>query len=181
MDHNVLAVLLQQTLEKSTRENAETELEKIKKIIGFCPGLLQVVMSANLDQAVRQAGVIYFKNLISTSWVVKEANETIPIPIDPLPFSIHEQDKALIRESIVQAAVMAPEVIRIQLAVCICMIIKHDFPHRWPEVVQKIRYRKQFALFCHWCISIYVMTSKIFQPTHKFTFTFLATIFQARR
>ena len=155
MDHNVLAVLLQQTLEKSTRENAETELEKIKKIIGFCPGLLQVVMSANLDQAVRQAGVIYFKNLISTSWVVKEANETIPIPIDPLPFSIHEQDKALIRESIVQAAVMAPEVIRIQLAVCICMIIKHDFPHRWPEVVQKIRYRKQLVLIWHWCISIY--------------------------
>merc|ERR1719394_920109 len=55
-----------------------------------------------------------------------------------MTFSIHEQDKALIRESIVQAAVMAPEVIRIQLAVCICMIIKHDFPHRWPEVVQKI-------------------------------------------
>ena len=45
MDHNTLAVLLQQTLEKSTRENAETELEKIKKIIGFCPGLLQVVMN----------------------------------------------------------------------------------------------------------------------------------------
>ena len=97
-------------------------------------------MNANFDQAVRQAGVIYFKNLISTSWIVKEPNETTPIPIEPMSFSIHEQDKALIRESIVQAAVMAPVVIRIQLAVCICMIIKHDFPHRWPEVVQKIRY-----------------------------------------
>ena len=141
MNHNNLAVLLQQTLEKTTRENAEAELEKIKKIIGFCPGLLQVVMDPNIDQAVRQAGVIYFKNLVSTSWVVKEANETpvTPIPIEPMPFSVHEQDKALIRDSIVQAAVIAPEVIRIQLAVCICMIIKHDFPHRWPQVVQKIR------------------------------------------
>ena len=141
MDHNTLAILLQQTLEKTTRENAEAELERIKKIIGFCPGLLQVVMSGNYDQAVRQAGVIYFKNLVSTSWVVKEVNETSPIPIaiENISFSVHEQDKALIRESIVQAAVMAPEVIRIQLAVCICMIIKHDFPHRWPEVVQKIR------------------------------------------
>ena len=63
-----------------------------------------------------------------------------PIPIQPnLSFSVHEQDKAIVRENIVQAAVMAPDVIRIQLAVCINMIIKHDFPHRWSDVVQKVR------------------------------------------
>ena len=157
MDHNTLATLLKQTLDPETRENAEERLQVVRKIIGFCPGLLQVVMSANLEQSVRQAGVIYFKNIISNSWVVKEVNENgsnhttqvgpdgqpialPPIPIQPnLSFSVHEQDKAMVRENIVQAAVMAPDVIRIQLAVCINMIIKHDFPHRWPEVVQKIR------------------------------------------
>ena len=157
MDHNTLAVLLKQTLDPAAREAAEAELQKVHKIIGFCPGLLQVVMTANLDQAVRQAGVIYFKNVIGQSWVVKEANENgishitqtgpdgQPLALPPLlkpnmTFSIHEQDKAFVRENIIQAAVMAPEVIRIQLAVCISMIIKHDFPHQWPELVQKIRY-----------------------------------------
>lgn len=42
------------------------------------------------------------------------------------------------RDNIVQAVVQAPEVIRIQLSVCISMIIKHDFPHKWPQVVDHI-------------------------------------------
>ncbi len=48
------------------------------------------------------------------------------------------QDKALIRDNIVQATVEAPEVLRIQLALCVSMIIKHDFPGQWPQVVDKI-------------------------------------------
>lgn len=32
----------------------------------------------------------------------------------------------------------APEVIRLQLCVCLSMIIKQDFPHHWPDVVDKI-------------------------------------------
>ena len=32
----------------------------------------------------------------------------------------------------------APEVIRLQLAICVSMIIKQDFPLQWPEVVDKI-------------------------------------------
>lgn len=43
-----------------------------------------------------------------------------------------------VRDSIVEAIVKAPEVIRIQLSVCISMIIKHDFPHNWPQVVDQI-------------------------------------------
>ena len=46
--------------------------------------------------------------------------------------------QALVRDNIVQAVVQAPEVIRIQLSVCISMIIKHDFPHKWPQVVDHI-------------------------------------------
>ena len=66
-----LAQLLRQTLDPATREQAEAELQNVRKIIGFCPGLLQVVMNNSIDAAVRQAGVIYFKNLVSSSWVPK--------------------------------------------------------------------------------------------------------------
>jgi len=147
MDVGNLALLLKQTLDPNARERAEAELQNVKKIIGFCPGLLQVVMTNTVDAAVRQAGVIYFKNLVSSSWIPKEppepspaaiASGTVP-PINPeLTFSIHEQDKDMIRDNIVQATVQAPEVIRIQLAVCVSIIIKHDFPHKWPRVVDQV-------------------------------------------
>ena len=58
-----------------------------------------------------------------------------------MPFTIEYNFllfKALVRDNIVQAVVQAPEVIRIQLSVCISMIIKHDFPHKWPQVVDHI-------------------------------------------
>ena len=147
MDAANLALLLKQTLDPVARENAEAELKQVHKIIGFCPGLLQVVMTNTVDSAVRQAGVIYFKNLVSQSWVPKEAADTVN---PELTFSIHEQDKALVRENIVQATVQAPEVIRIQLALCISMIIKHDFPHKWPQVVDQISLTLQQPEPSHW-------------------------------
>ena len=81
MDVGNLALLLKQTLDPNARERAEAELQNVKKIIGFCPGLLQVVMTNTVDAAVRQAGVIYFKNLVSTSWIPKEPPEPSPAAI----------------------------------------------------------------------------------------------------
>lgn len=91
-------------------------------------------MQNDVDMPVRQAGVIYLKNTIMQNWEEKEADVTG----QPLVFSIHEQDRAMIRDSIVDAIVLAPEMIRVQLCVCINHIIKHDFPNRWTQVVDKI-------------------------------------------
>lgn len=51
-------------------------------------------------------GVIYLKNLITTNWADREADN------GPVEFSIHEQDRAMIRDAIVDAVVHAPELIR---------------------------------------------------------------------
>lgn len=90
-------------------------------------------MQNDVDLPVRQAGAVYLKNTIMTNWEDREADVG-----QPLPFSIHEQDRAMIRDSIVDAIVLAPEPIRVQLCVCINNIIKHDFPGRWTQVVDKI-------------------------------------------
>lgn len=90
-------------------------------------------MRNDVDLAVRQAGVIYLKNVISQSWQYRE-----PEVGQPIVFSIHEQDRAMIRDSIVEAIVMAPEIIRVQLSTCVNNIIKHDFPGRWTQIVDKI-------------------------------------------
>ncbi|XP_026684664.1 importin-7-like [Diaphorina citri] len=108
-------------------------LFQLHKIIGFAPGLLQIVMMSEVDMPVRQAGVVYLKNLITNQWVEKEVD-----PGTPLAFSLHEQDKAMIRDAIVDAVVMAPEVIRVQLAVCVSNIVKHDFPGKWTQIVDKV-------------------------------------------
>ena len=47
-----------------------------------------------------------------------------------MPFNIHEQDRATVREAIVDAVVHSPDLIRVQLAACTLKIIKHDFPGR---------------------------------------------------
>lgn len=65
-------------------------------------------MQNNVDQPVRQAGAIYLKNLITNSWSDHESKAG-----EPIPFSIHEQDRAMIRGSIVDAIVHAPDIIKL--------------------------------------------------------------------
>ncbi|XP_066249928.1 importin-7 isoform X1 [Euwallacea similis] len=125
--------LLRATICPMDRLQAETQLDQIHKIIGFAPALLQVVMMSDCDMPVRQAGAIYLKNLISNSWQEKEAENG-----QPAPFALHEQDRALIRDSIVDAVVHAPELIRTQLCSCVNVVVKHDFPGRWTQIVDKV-------------------------------------------
>ncbi|XP_012261739.1 importin-7 [Athalia rosae] len=133
MDPRKLTDLLRATIDPAQQKQAEEQLAQIHKIIGFAPSLLQVVMTAEVDMPVRQAGVIYLKNLITTNWAEREVEVGVPVP-----FSIHEQDRAMIRDAIVDAVVHAPDLIRVQLAVCISNIVKHDFPGRWTQIVDKI-------------------------------------------
>lgn len=98
-------------------------------------------MMADCDMPVRQAGAIYLKNLISQSWQEKEVESG-----QPLPFTLHEQDRALIRDSIVDAVVHAPELIRTQLCTSVNNMVKHDFPGRWTQIVDKVRIWQLFRL-----------------------------------
>ncbi|CAG9771004.1 unnamed protein product [Ceutorhynchus assimilis] len=125
--------LLRATIDPNQRQQAENQLDQIHKIIGFAPALLQVIMTADCDMPVRQAGAIYLKNLISTNWQDRETEAG-----QPLPFALHEQDRALIRDSIVDAVVHAPDLIRTQLCTCVHNMVKHDFPGRWTQIVDKI-------------------------------------------
>lgn len=131
MDPRKLTELLRATIDPAQQKQAGEQLNQIHKIIGFAPTLLQVVMTAE-EMPVRQAGVIYLKNLITTNWMDRDAEN------GSVEFSIHEQDRAMIRDAIVDAVVHAPELIRVQLAVCISNIVKHDFPGRWTQIVDKI-------------------------------------------
>ena len=53
-------------------------------------------------------GVIYLKNMVSQFWQEREAENVT----DPVPFSLHEQDKLQIRENIVEGVIQAPDPVR---------------------------------------------------------------------
>lgn len=103
------------------------------KIIEFVPTLLRIVMQNDVDISIRLAGSIYLKNLIIQNWQDREIEAGAPII-----YSIHEQDRAIIRENIVEAIVLTPQVVRAQLGQCVNHIIKYDFPGRWTQIVDKI-------------------------------------------
>ncbi|KAL5007680.1 hypothetical protein ScPMuIL_016486 [Solemya velum] len=134
MDVGKLVEVLRATLDPNQREAAEAQLQEVHKIIGFAPILLQVVMTDQLDMPVRQAGVIYLKNMVTQFWHDREVEN----PSDPVPFSVHEQDRLTIRNSVIEAIIQAPDAVRVQLCVCISHMIKHDYPGRWPNIPEKL-------------------------------------------
>lgn len=58
---------------------------------------------------IAHVGGIYLKNMIAQYWKDRELSELID---GAVPFVIAEQDKATIREHIVEAVIHAPELIR---------------------------------------------------------------------
>lgn len=106
---------------------------QIHKIAGFFPAVLQIAMNPEVQVPVRQAAAIYLKNAVMRDWDAKE-----PAPGQTLEFSLHEQDKVVIRDSIVDAVVLAPDNLRVHLGVCVNYIVKYDFPGRWTGIVDKV-------------------------------------------
>ncbi|XP_005989743.1 importin-7 isoform X2 [Latimeria chalumnae] len=147
MDPNALSLIeaLRGTMDPALREAAERQLNEAHKAANFVWTLLQITMSEQLDLPVRQAGVIYLKNMISQYWADREAASG-----EVAQFTIPEEDRQYIRENIVEAIIQSPELIRVQLTTCIHQIIKHDYPSRWTAVVDKIGFYLQSDNSSYW-------------------------------
>ncbi|KAJ7344452.1 hypothetical protein JRQ81_000402 [Phrynocephalus forsythii] len=107
MDPNTIIEALRGTMDSTLREAAERQLNEAHKSVNFVSTLLQITMSEQLDLPVRQAGVIYLKNMITQYWPDRETS-----PGDIPPYSIPEEDRHCIRENIVEAIIHSPELIR---------------------------------------------------------------------
>uniref|UniRef100_A0AAY4EAR1 Importin N-terminal domain-containing protein n=1 Tax=Denticeps clupeoides TaxID=299321 RepID=A0AAY4EAR1_9TELE len=138
MDPNSLIEALRGTMDPNLREAAERRLNEGHTQVNFISTLLQITMSEQLDLPVRQAGVIYLKNMVTQYWSEGEAaNGEVPAS------NIPEEDRQFIRDNIVEAIIHSPERIRVQLTTCIHHMIKHDYPGKWTAIVDKIGYYLQ--------------------------------------
>uniref|UniRef100_A0A8C5F3T1 Importin 7 n=1 Tax=Gadus morhua TaxID=8049 RepID=A0A8C5F3T1_GADMO len=134
MDPESLIEALRGTMDPNLREAAERQLNEVN----FVSTLLRVTMSDQLDLNVRQAGVIYLKNMITQHWSEGDSSSTEP-PVNNIP----EEDRQFIRDNIVEAIIHSPERIRVQLTTCIHHMIKHDYPGKWTTIVDKIGFYLQ--------------------------------------
>ncbi|KAF7491892.1 Importin-7 [Sarcoptes scabiei] len=131
-----LVEIFKNTLDNN-HDEAIKQLDEIHKIIGFLPTVLQIVMESTIELSIRQAAVVYLKNEIYYYWEEKEMKKNEP------QYSIHEQDRNLIRNSIVDALILSPDSIRSTLTLALNYIIKFDFPHKWTGIVDKVVYYLQ--------------------------------------
>ncbi|OQV13902.1 Importin-8 [Hypsibius exemplaris] len=142
MEPASLAALFSATLDPNHREAAEKKLNSLRKIINFGPLVLQHASNPQADQASRTAAAIFLKNYIVHQWDdvtehdIKKAQEKG----EGMPFAIHEQDKAVLREQLLEAVIDSPEVVRAQLAVALESVLKADFPEKYTNIVQRVRF-----------------------------------------
>ncbi|XP_021777846.1 importin-8 isoform X3 [Papio anubis] len=159
MDLNRIIQALKGTIDPKLRIAAENELNQSYKIINFAPSLLRIIVSDHVEFPVRQAGcsktprqitAIYLKNMVTQYWPDRE-----PPPGEAIfPFNIHENDRQQIRDNIVEGIIRSPDLVRVQLTMCLRAIIKHDFPGHWPAVVDKIDYYLQSQSSGSWLGSL---------------------------
>ncbi|KAL2914370.1 Nonsense-mediated mRNA decay protein 5 [Polyrhizophydium stewartii] len=126
MDPNALYQVLAATVQpdEATRKHAEATLKQPN----FVTSLLQIVAVGESDPAVRQAGAIYFKNRVNRYWDSSSEN-TIP-----------PQEKAWIKQHVIQAISGAPSRVRAQLLAALTALLTVDFRHgTWPELVPTIK------------------------------------------
>eukprot|EP00961_Rhodomonas_salina_P283061 3825376-Rhodomonas_salina.1 len=70
MDLNSIYAALAGTLatDQAARQAAEDALKSLERVPGYFSSLFQVVNSKEAPLEVRQAGIIYFKNLVNKHW-----------------------------------------------------------------------------------------------------------------
>jgi hypothetical protein len=82
-----------------------TDQIKVSSLIGFPQILLRIIEDEQQESAVRQAAVIYLKNIIHEYWEVdKEHNEG--------KWELSEQDKITLRQQLILTTINSPEPIK---------------------------------------------------------------------
>uniref|UniRef100_A0A1I8A6K9 Importin N-terminal domain-containing protein n=1 Tax=Steinernema glaseri TaxID=37863 RepID=A0A1I8A6K9_9BILA len=130
MDRDKIAQALKATTSSTDQAAAAVFLNEASQMVGFSPMMVHFLMDEHLNPSVRQAAVLYLKNLISQNWTQNDE--------DTPSFVLPEQDKQIIRQHIVDCIVASPEAIRVQLCTGVQHIMRADFPEQWPSVIDKV-------------------------------------------
>ena len=133
MEPQALHAALTATLSCNTseRQAAETVLRSVDATPGYLPCLFQIINSDEVTPQVKQAGIIYFKNLVQKHWH-REHND----PQGGVVFS--EGDKQAIRVGLLETLRIATDLTRPQILQSLRVIAETDFPHKMTGFVHQL-------------------------------------------
>ncbi|KAJ3147521.1 hypothetical protein HDU89_005344 [Geranomyces variabilis] len=129
MDASLLYQLFSATVrpEDNVRIPAEQELKTAEISAGFLPAVLQILGSADAEPAVRQGAAVYFKNRCQRGWDPSKEHPVV------------DQDKAFVRQHILQAITLLPHKLRVQLIACLGSILQFDLKAgQWPTYLTDV-------------------------------------------
>jgi len=143
MDLQQIYAALQSTLAKEAteRDAAEVTLKSFEGQPSYMSSLFRVVNSEGVALQVRQAGIIYFKNLVGKHWEREE-----PADEDGYRWVIAEEERTFIRSTLLEALIAAHPLCRQQVAESLRKITNLDFPDKMPDLLGQIAERLDVSL-----------------------------------
>ncbi|GAA5808330.1 hypothetical protein MFLAVUS_001720 [Mucor flavus] len=132
--YNGLQQYLLQTLNPATQKEAVYNLSQVEVQQGFPLLLLKLISDEAVDQTLRMAGAVYFKNYIKRYWV-NDNEEAVD--------KIAQQDRLEIKNQIVQLMITVPDKLQLQISDALTLIAASDFPDKW-ESLLPVKWRSAF-------------------------------------
>ncbi|KAI8976466.1 armadillo-type protein [Pilobolus umbonatus] len=130
MDLNTIYQLFVATYhpDPHVHKQAELNIRNFEANNGFLPIVLQILASEELELGARQAAAIYFKNRLNKAW---DGQRESAVPIN-------DDDRNMVKQTILQALVTAPNQVQVQLTSTLNTILTNDFPDNWPNFVSEL-------------------------------------------
>ncbi|GAB4838288.1 hypothetical protein Ancab_027816 [Ancistrocladus abbreviatus] len=124
------------------RRRAESSLSEAAERPNYGLAVLRLVAEPSIDEQIRQAASVNFKNHLKNRWspITMPSGPNIQL-LTPIPDAEKEQIKALIVPLMLSAA---PR-IQSQLSEALAVIGKHDFPKAWPNLLPELVSKLQAA------------------------------------
>ncbi|KAI0772164.1 ARM repeat-containing protein [Irpex lacteus] len=136
MDLQTLSNLFATTYnsDPNVQKSGELQIRKLGTQEGMLTALLQIIGNDNVELATRQAGVVYLKNRVYTSYFVDPASprpDQVPIP---------QSDRVALKSSLLPLLAASPSrSISVQLASTLKNIVARDFPDQWPTLLDDVK------------------------------------------
>ncbi|KAJ7069358.1 armadillo-type protein [Mycena amicta] len=136
MDLQTLSNLFAATLsaDPNARRASELQILKVGNETGMIAALLQIIGAESIDLATRQACSVWLKNRVHATYTLDPATRRPNQSLVSLP------DREALRANILPILAASPSrSITLQLANTLKTIVSHDFPDRWPGLIDAIK------------------------------------------
>ncbi|KAB1219642.1 Exportin-2 [Morella rubra] len=116
------------------RRRAEASLSGAADNPNYGLAVLRLVAEPSVDEQIRQAAAVNFKNHLRARWAPALADE----PNSPALSLIADSEKEQIKALIVPLMLSSTPKIQSQLSEALALIGKHDFPKLWPALLPEL-------------------------------------------